>query len=466
MKIRFGTSGWRGIIAEDFTVDNLKRLSQAIANYLKDVSDNPKIVIGYDTRFMTEYFAQIVRKVMNGNEIEVLMCENPTPTPVISFYIISKGLDGGINLTASHNPPQYLGLKFNPGNGAPAPIEVTKKIEEIVKDIELSDVKEADGLMSELFEVVNPSKEYFEYLSNRVNFEIIRSKRLKVVADMMYGTAIGYLNNLLLENTENPVILHDYRDPYFGGYRPEPNERRMGEIREIIKSKDLHCGLAVDGDADRFGVVDDRGDFIPPDEFIGLVAYHLYKNKNLKGPSARSIATSHLLDEITNSFGYETLETPVGFKYLGELLLEKNIVVGGEESGGLTIQSHVPEKDGILACMLALEMLAYSDKLLSELREEIKEKYGRFLDRRLDVKLESTEEKNKYMLEFEKLPEKVKSKKMKERKDIDGIQYIFEGKHNWVLARPSGTEPVVRIYIEATDDEFFNEVVQEVKNLI
>lgn len=464
MKIKFGTSGWRAIIAEDFTVDNLKLVSQAIANYLKSVSDHPTIIVGYDTRFMTEYFAQTVRKVMNGNGIKVLMCDKPTPTPVISFYIISRKLDGGINLTASHNPPQYLGLKFNPKSGAPAPLEVTKKIEENLQNISSLDVKEA--MDNELFEVIDPSAEYFEYLSQKIDFERIKSKKIQVVADLMFGTAIGYLDTLLMKNTEKPLVLNKYRDPYFGGYRPEPDELRMGELKEVIKSHGLSCGLATDGDADRFGIVDDKGDFITPNEFIGLVAYHLYKNKKLEGPSARSIATSHFLDEISQSFGYETLETPVGFKYLGELLLEKNIVIGGEESGGLTIQSHVPEKDGILACMLALEMIAYFDKPLSELREDLKSEFGEFFDKRLDIELSSLSEKDRYMAEFSKLPDKIKTRKIVEKRELDGIQYIFEGKHNWVLARPSGTEPVVRIYIETTDKELFDEIIQEVKNII
>lgn len=464
MKIKFGTSGWRGIIAEDFTVDNLKLVSQAIANYLKDISDEPKIIVGYDTRFMTEYFSQIVRKVMNGNGIKVLMCDKPTPTPVISYYIISEKLDGGINLTASHNPPQYLGLKFNPKSGAPAPLEVTKRIEENLQNISLSDVKEA--VDNELFEIVDPSAGYFEYLAQKIDFERIKSRKIQVATDLMFGTAIGYLDSLLMKITEKPLMFNRYRDPYFGGYRPEPDESRMGELKEVIESHNLACGLATDGDADRFGIVDDKGDFITPNEFIGLVAYHLYKNKKLEGPSARSIATSHFLDEIVRSFGYETLETPVGFKYLGELLLEKNIVVGGEESGGLTIQSHVPEKDGILACMLALEMIAYFDKPLSELRKDLVSEFGEFFDERIDIELSSLDEKSRYMDEFSKLPDKIKTKKVTEKKELDGVQYIFEGKHNWVLARPSGTEPVVRIYIETTDRELFDEIIKEVKNLI
>jgi len=464
MKIKFGTSGWRGVIADDFTVENLKRVSQAIADYLNAKTQNPKVIVGYDTRFMTEHFAHVVTHVMNGNGIKVFMCEKPTPTPVISFYIISKKLDGGINLTASHNPPQYLGLKFNPSNGAPAPVEITKEIEERVQKISINDVKEAKD-STELFEIIDPTKEYFEYLSEKIDLERIREKKLKVTVDLMYGTSMGYLDNLLIENTENPIFLHNYRDPYFGGYRPEPNETRMNELAEIINARSLDCGLATDGDADRFGIMDNEGNFITPNEFIGMVAYHLYKNKSLKGPSARSIATSHLVDEITASFGYETLETPVGFKYLGELLLEKNIVIGGEESGGLTIQSHIPEKDGILACMLALEMIAYSDKSLANIRKEIKEQFGHFYNKRLDIELESQESKDRYVSLFKKLPDKIKTKKLLNEKNVDGIQYVFEGKHNWVLARPSGTESVVRIYIEATDEEFFNEVIQEVKKL-
>lgn len=468
-EIRFGTSGWRGIIADDFTFHMVRIVAQAISNYLKGRKEKPRVVVGHDTRFMAENFSKIVVEVLLGNDIEVYLCEKPSPTPVISHFIISNDLDGGINLTASHNPPEYLGIKFSPENGAPAPPEVTKEIEkEIEKVLQENDVRMVEiteGIRKELFEMVNPFPSYVEYLRERIDFDEIKRSNLKVAVDLMYGTAIGILDVILKELTEKPHIFHGYRDPYFGGYRPEPDETRMRDLGAIVRKEGLDCGVAVDGDADRFGIVDDEGNFIAPNEFIGMVAHHLYSTKNLKGPSVRSIATSHLLDSVARNFGFDVLETPVGFKFIGEIFLRERIVVGGEESGGLTIQSHLPEKDGILADLLALEMISLSGEKLSEMRRKMEEKYGKFYNIRIDVELKSREDLERYMEKFKGLESagEFAGLKIREKKEIDGIQYIFDEENTWLLIRPSGTEPVARIYIESSNETIFDNMLKEVK---
>ncbi len=472
MGIKFGTSGWRGIISDDFTFENVRAVAQAIAEHLKERGKTSNgVIVARDTRFMTERYAAIISEVLTGNGIKVFVPEKPTPTPVVSYTILDSKLDGGINVTASHNPPEYCGVKFNPDSGGPALPDVTKDIEEkigLVKEgkieVKTMDLKEASA--SGLFEIIDPLPGYMKALSEKVDLERIKRAGLKVVADIMFGAAIGYLDTIVKEISADYEILHDYRDPYFGGGRPEPDENRMGILGDTVSDKRWDVGIAVDGDADRFGIVDDTGDFVKPNEVIALLAHHLYTNKNLRGPVARSIATSHALDNVAKSFGEDTIETPVGFKFLGPLITEKNAVIAGEESGGLSVQGHVPEKDGILADLLVLEMIAYEGKLLSEIREDFKKKYGEFHNTRLDLELEDLRSKDEIMEKFRHISDRFGGLEIVYRDEIDGVRYSFSAPNTWLLARPSGTEPVIRVYIESQDAKVFRNLISETKKLV
>ncbi|AEH50342.1 phosphoglucomutase/phosphomannomutase family protein [Pseudothermotoga thermarum] len=467
-KIKFGTSGWRAIISDEFTFENVKIVTQAIADYLK--KNNAKaVIVARDTRFMTEHYAQLVSQVLTANGIKVYMPQDPTPTPVVSFTIRHYKLDGGINITASHNPPEYCGIKFNPSDGAPAPTSITQQIEELAakvdpKKIPTISLKEAAS--KDLFEIFDPRPEYFKALAKHIDFERIKAAGLKAVADLLYGTAVGYLDELCRRCCAELEILHDFRDPYFGGDRPEPDESRMKAVGEIVKRRAFDCGIATDGDADRFGVVDETGNYLKPNEVIALLAHHLYKNKRKKGPVARTVATSHAVDAVAQAFGEKSLETPVGFKYLAALLLNENVVIAGEESGGLSIANHVPEKDGILANLLVLEMMAYEGKPLSELRKEFAKTYGEFFNTRVDLSFATEGEKQDFLSKFKQFDRYLKDLKVADKDEIDGVRFFFDQPGSWVLARASGTEPVVRVYVEAKDQKTFQTLMNVVRMLI
>lgn len=467
MKIRFGTSGWRAVISDQFTFSNVKIVSQAIAEYVKKMGGKT-LIVARDTRFMTEHYAQLVAQVLAANGIKVLMPENPTPTPVVSFAIRHYGLSGGINITASHNPPEYCGIKFNPADGSPASPEITKQIESLIEKIDESKVpmmsiREASA--KELFEIFEPRADYMKAIAKKVDLERIKSAGLKVIADLLYGTAAGYLDDLCKSICGDFEVFHNYRNLYFGGGRPEPDETRLREFAERVKNRGWDVVVATDGDADRFGIVDDTGDFVKPNEVIALLAHHLYKNKNLKGPVARTVATSHALDAVAHTFNEKVIETPVGFKFLAATLLSENVVIAGEESGGLTIQNHTPEKDGILACLLILEMMAYEKKALSEIREEFRRNYGEFFNTRIDFELKDEKEKQELLTKFKNIKDYLSGIQITDQDSVDGMRYFFDRPGAWMLARASGTEPVVRIYLEAKDTSTLQSMITAIRKL-
>ncbi|WP_448523295.1 phosphoglucomutase/phosphomannomutase family protein [Pseudothermotoga sp.] len=467
MKIKFGTSGWRAIISDEFTFKNVRIVSQAIAQYVKK-TNGKRLIVARDTRFLTERYARLVAEVLTANGIKVFMPENPTPTPVVSFAIRHHKLDGGINITASHNPPEYCGIKFNPADGSPAPPEVTQQIESIIASLEeskISTMSLVEANKSDLFEIFDPKPDYLNALAKIIDFDAIKKAKLRVIVDLMYGTAMGYLDELCSKLATDVEIFHNYRDPYFGGDRPEPDEERLALLGNRVKSKGWDVVLAVDGDADRFGIVDDEGKYVKANEVIALLAHHLYKNKNMKGPVARTVATSHAVDEVAKSFKEKVVETPVGFKFLASVLLNDKAVIAGEESGGLSIANHVPEKDGILACLLILEMIAREGKPLSQIRKHFREHYGNFLNSRVDFELSSDEEKMKLFQKFENLEQYSKDLRITSSDRVDGLRYFFDKPDSWLLVRVSGTEPVIRVYFEARDESTYQKLNMLVRRI-
>jgi len=474
--IKFGTSGWRGIIADDFTFENVEIVSQAIVDYLMMKKEKGlKIIIGYDARFMVEDFSQRVAQVLTGNGISVMLCDRPTPTPVISYLITLKKLDGGINLTASHNPYNYCGLKFNPEDGGPAMPEVTDFIEKRAMEIclEKNSIKKTDletAKRKKLFSVITPVEEYTEMMLKKFDVEKMKEQGLSAGVDMVFGTGNDFLDtimNRIYDKRSQIVYYNDFRDPYFGGYRPEPDEIRLKTLGKDVTRNKMNMGLALDNDADRFGIVDDKGEFISPNEYLAMVAYHLYKNKKMDGDLIRSVATSHMMDQIAKHFDRQTTVTPVGFKFIGELLSTGKYALGGEESGGLSIKDHVLEKDGLLACLLAAEMRAKEGKELSEIRKDVEKITGKFYSTRLNIELETNEQKEKIIESFKSQESTYSGFKIKERLDMDGIGFQLEDEEadTWILARASGTEPVVRIYIESSKKESFDKLLKEVRHL-
>lgn len=464
MRISFGTSGWRGIICEDFTFENIKIVTQAIADHLLESDGaNGGIVIGYDARFMGRHFALEAAKVLAGSSIPVFLCKRDTPTPVIAHEIIRRKAAGGINFTASHNPSEYNGLKFSPASGGPALPEMTKAIEARANAMlgevcyrELSIVQAREvGLLVD----IDPSPDYFSSIRKLVDFSAIAAAGMTIAVDPIYGTARGYLDRLLQESGVKTVVINDHPDPYFGGHPPEPAEEHIQDFITLIRErKDISLGLATDGDADRYGIVDADGTFIEPNYILALLYDYLIRVKGKRGDAARSVATSHFIDAVARLHGTQILETPVGFKFIGEYISQNRILIGGEESAGLTVQGHVPDKDGIVACLLVAEMVAVTKKTLKELLADLYRRVGEFHTRRENLRLSP---------EFEALlPEKLTcppamfaGQMVSTVIRVDGCKLVLTD-GSWVLFRKSGTEPVVRVYAEASSEKRLAELSQ------
>jgi len=461
-QITFGTSGWRGILCEDFTFDNVKTVVQAIADNIKAAGEQEKgVVIGCDTRFMGQRFVEAAASVVAGAGIKAYLCERDTPTPVISFEILRRKAAGGINFTASHNPPEYNGVKFSPSWGGPALPESTSDIERRANEMlgkacyrELSIV---EANKQGLLEYINPRKEYLKDLEQKIDFDVI-GRLGKVALNPLYGTARGYLDEPLRKRAFPYVIINDRLDPYFGGQPPEPSEAHIPDFISLVKNdSDIRLGLATDGDADRFGILDDDGSYIEPNYIIALLLDYLIRVRKLEGGVARSVATSHLIDAVARKHGVPVYETPVGFKYIGELICQDKLVIGGEESAGLTIKGHVPEKDGILACFLVAEMVASEGKTVRELLERLYGEVGRFVTRRDNLKL-SPELEAIYKDKVSAVPAEVAGAKVTDVIRIDGTKLLLAD-GSWMLFRKSGTEPVVRLYGEASSEARLSEVM-------
>ncbi|MBI5892669.1 MAG: phosphoglucomutase/phosphomannomutase family protein [Deltaproteobacteria bacterium] len=459
-KIKFGTSGWRGIIAEDFTFENVRIVTQAIADYLKDTKESEKgVVVGYDSRFLGERFAREAVSILLGNGIKSYLTKGPTPTPVISLEILRRKAGGAINFTASHNPPEYNGLKFSSSWGGPALPQTTKDIEkranEMLGEITYRELSIEDAIVQGWVEEIDPLPFYLEHIEKKIDMSCIKKAGLKIVADPLYGAGMGYLDKALESAGCNLKIIHNQRDPSFGGKAPDPSEKNISELIDIVKSGGYNLGLATDGDADRFGIVDANGRFIEPNYIIALLLDYLVRVKGMKGGVARSVATTHLIDAVAEKHNINVYETPVGFKYIGELIREDKIIIGGEESAGLTIKGHVPEKDGILACLLVAEMVAREGKTITELLEDLYKKVGRYVTARENIKID--------MVSMGSLFGKIKEPSKKALAglglDVNDIRIMGGGirislaNGSWLLMRESGTEPIVRLYSEARDEE-------------
>src|SRR5580698_6887842 len=385
--IKFGTSGWRDIIASGFTFDNVRLATQGIADYLKTRKAKTKIVIlGYDTRFLGREFSLAAAEVLAASGIEPLLCDRDTPTPVIAYAIRHRKTLGGINFTASHNPPEYQGLKFSTGNGAPATPEVTKQIEDNIEKLKSESFSFKGSVIGTYkCKTFNPQPDYFKQLHRLIDFSVLKKAKLKVAVDLSYGTGHGYLDKLLESVGAKLTLFHNELNPLFGGHHPEPNAENMRDAAKCVRSGKAQLGLGVDGDADRFGVVDKDGTWLTPNQILALALYHLKKNRGWTGAVVRTVPTSHQVDAVAELLGVKVYETPVGFKYIGALMESEPIIVGGEESGGLSVKGHVPEKDGILACLLMAELVATEKKSLGQILKDIEKPTGAFYTDRINV---------------------------------------------------------------------------------
>jgi len=449
--IKFGTSGWRDIIARDFTFDNVRLATQGIADYLKSplVSRLSSLVIlGYDTRFLAREFSLAAAEVLAANGLKPLLCNRDTPTPVIAHIIRHRKAAGGINMTASHNPAEYQGLKFSTSNGAPATPEVTKQIEANIARLQAQNWS-FNGAVIGTYQckTFDPQPDYFKQLHKLIDFAVLKKAKLKVGIDLEYGTGRGYLDKLLKGVGAKVTAFHDERNPLFGGHHPEPNAEGMAGVSKFVRSGKAQMGLGVDGDADRFGIVDKDGTWLTPNQILALALYHLKKNRGWTGAVVRTVPTSHQVDAVAELLGVKVHETPVGFKYIGALMESEPIIVGGEESGGLSVKGHVPEKDGILACLLMAELVATEKKSLGQILKELSKQIGEFYTDRINLSF-APEKKDALLAKLGSGLKNIGAFKIEKFITTDGFKFLLPNRE-WVAFRASGTEPLIRCYIEA-----------------
>jgi phosphoglucomutase len=453
MPIKFGTSGWRAIIADEFTFAHVRLVTRAICSYLRasGVADGASLVVSYDTRFLGEKFAaQCVEEIVN-NGLKAIFCDQPTPTPTISHTIRERGAAGGINFTASHNPPEYNGMKFSTADGAPALPEATRQVEALIGSMAAESESSAREKNAADIEVYDPRPSYFADLERKLRFDVIAGAARTYAFDPLWGTGRGYLDRALRDHGLEVETIHDWRDVMFGGRSPEPDDHHLDELREAMKRGGCVLGLATDGDGDRFGVLDADGTFITPNRLIPLLFDYLAESRGWTGGVARSVATSHLVDRVAESRGLPVYETPVGFKFIGELINDDKIILGGEESAGLSIRGHYPEKDGILACLLAAEAVAARGVSLTEQLDELYGRVGRLEAGRIGVRL-TPEILATLPEKLKRDPADIDGRRVARTNRMDGVKFIFED-GSWLLLRPSGTEPLVRIYAESESEK-------------
>lgn len=471
MAIRFGTAGWRAVIAQDFTFHNVRVLSQAIADYLKSEKlQHKQVIVGYDTRFHSENFAAAVTEVLTANAIQVLLTTRDVPTPVLAHEIMERKAAGAVNVTASHNPAEYSGIKFSTSWGGPALPEITKSLEErcaaiIAEARPLVRMPIADGRRKKLIVDLDPLPSYTKHIHKLIDFKAIGKSKLTVVCDLLYGTARGYLDALLEDCNLKLTVLHNHRDVMFGGHHPEPAKENLSEMMAVMKKQKAHLGLATDGDADRFGIVDSDGSFLTPNEILPLALDHLMRTRKWSGVVARSVMTSHFLDAVAKMHGVEVRETPVGFKFIADVMQKEDFILGGEESGGMTVKGHIPEKDGILACLLMAEVRAAAKKPLRQCLIDLQKKVGFFLTERLNFHIPP----DKMMALKERLstrpPTSFGEFTVKRIVDVDGFKFIFKDQ-SWIGIRLSGTEPLVRLYVETDHPKKLQALIAQGKKII
>lgn len=460
--ISFGTDGWRAVIADTFTFANLRLIAQAVANALiKQRTDATKpisVVIGYDTRFLSDRFAQETARVMAGNGIVAWLTRTDAPTPAISYNVMKKGADAGIVITASHNPPRYNGFKLKAPYGGSATAEQCKLVEAELQEIErenhqpvLMDYELA--IEHELIRRFDPGWEYYQHLSELVDLDQISKRELNVVSDAMWGAGRGAFNTFLARTRSHVTDIRSTLNPGFGGIHPEPILRNLNELVAAVQRSQADVGLATDGDADRIGAVDAQGRFVDPHTIFALTLRHLVENRKLSGMVVKTVSTTFMINALAEKYNLPLRETPVGFNYIADLMMKEDVLIGGEESGGISIRGHIPEGDGILMGLLLLEIMAQTRAPLHEIIADLQANFGPAHYGRIDTHLtRQVPKKQMVSMLAEAAPAQLDGETVARVDTTDGVKFYLAD-HSWLLIRPSGTEPVLRIYAEARSPE-------------
>lgn len=507
--IRFGTDGWRAVIAEDFTFANLERVAQAYADYLQqqvrtaspaqdemlvqqlvevgqiskdeaetpmfrnvalkaardqkpssEASNSPLVIVGYDRRFLSEHFAERAAEVLAGNGLRVALFRESVPTPLVSWAVREQTAAGGVVITASHNPPDFNGFKIKAKFGGSAPPEITAAVESL---IDAQPLRRADRFMDEDGAQAGISaavESYCAQIASYVDLERVRQARMRVVVDPMHGSGGRWVESFLQHGRLEAETIRAERDPLFGGVNPEPIDRNLGPLCERVKASRAHLGLATDGDADRLGAVNELGLTMTMHEVVPLLLLHLARRRGMKGGVVRTFSQSVLTKRIAAAHGLKLYETPIGFKYVADLMLREDILIGAEESGGIGVRGHIPERDGILNCLLLLEAVVSAGKPPSEMVKDMHREFGEFYFGRRDIHQEVGRGQEMVAALASHAPPVVAGFKVSGVETLDGTKLLFDDE-SWLLFRQSGTEPVLRIYAEATSKEKTDALLDE-----
>ncbi len=458
-RFNFGTDGWRAVIAEEFTFANVRIVAEAIALFMKERGTAEKgAVVGYDARFLSPEFAQEVANVLSHYGINVHLPHRDVPTPVVAFSIKHLGAGGAVMITASHNPPIYSGIKFIPEYIHPALPDVTERIEQLIQVV-LKGGGRTSSIKGEV-KRFDPLPAYKEQLSRVIDFPLLKAKPLCAIYDPLYASGRGFVDGILEELGWKVEVLHEERNPLFGEMLPDPSEGNLRELQERLK-KGADIGLSTDGDGDRFGIVDVGGGFITPNEVLAIILKYLVEGRKEKGAVIRSIATTNMLDALAGFYQLPLVEVPVGFKFVGKAMKDEEGLLGGEESGGMTIKGHIPEKDGILACLLMCEVRARWGLTFKDILEGIYRQIGPFFFQRIDI----PSEKREIFLSKLKNLSSLAGLRVIDLITIDGMKFKLEDR-SWLLLRPSGTEPLIRCYIETHSEEKLRRLEEEVCSIL
>ncbi|MGB9673713.1 MAG: phosphoglucomutase/phosphomannomutase family protein [Anaerolineales bacterium] len=481
MTIHFGTDGWRAVISDTFTFHNLRNVAQAIADAVASDSwtngfgnpqeiDSRKMVIGFDTRFLSDRYAADVARVLAANGYTVYLAQSDAPTPAISYAVRELGAAAGVMITASHNAPRYNGVKLKAHYGGSATSEQCRKVEIYLNDNEerargpnLMDFEQArqNGLIRRF----NPIPAYGEHLRKLVNFEMIAENPQRVVVDSMYGSGRGVIKGLLQGSGCEVQEIRGEMNPGFGGIHPEPIRKHLGALAGAISTHMGNFGLATDGDADRIGAMDEEGHFIDPHKIMALSLKHLVENRGWKGTVVKTVSTTRMIDRLAQHYGLPVYETPVGFNHIAEYMLKEDVLIGGEESGGMSILGHIPEGDGILMGLMIIEIVSTVKSSLTELVENLLKEVGPSFYHRVDLRLSHPISKDLMTKKLlEKAPAEIGNIKVNEIRSTDGVKYILKD-DSWLLIRPSGTEPVLRVYAEGRSAEMMEELIKFGENI-
>ena len=469
MGIKFGTDGWRGIIAEDFTFDNVRICAQGVATYLKQSGLAAKgLVIGYDMRFASEDFAAAAAEVVAGNDIKVHLCLKPSPTPTISYTVLATKSAGAIIITASHNPGSWNGFKYRTQEGASAPEEVTNQIEKNITSISIKQIKRLPlekALKRGLIDYIDPSPAYFKQLSQFINIEDLCHHKLKVIVDSMYGAGAGYFRTLLQGGNMEVSEINAERNPLFPGIQPEPIARNLTRLSQLVVEQKANVGLATDGDADRIGIIDEKGNFLNQHQVFALLSLYLLEVRGERGDIIKTITSTNMLSLLGKIFSVPVYETSVGFRYVAPLMIEKNALIGGEESGGYGFRGHIPERDGILAGLYFLDLMVKTGKTPSQLLDYLYSKVGPHYYDRVDFHLPpGKREKVASSLATSQLnsafPDTIAGVRVTKIDTTDGFRFLLAD-DSWFLIRLSGTESLVRIYAEAESEKRVKQLLDE-----